>query len=422
MFRFAPSPVGDMYISDLRIALFNFICAKQQNYKFVIRIEDIDEKRNIKDKDKDILEILSIFGIAYDNLYYQSNNFKYHLQFASTLLDEKKAFMCFCTNKELEEKEKVAKEAKKTYMYDGTCENIEREEILQNRKPFTIRIKKPKNDIKFKDTLKGDLSAKNDEIDSFVIMNVDKYPTYNFACAIDDMLQGITHVIRCEDYLFDSPKQEYIRKSLGYNEKIVYTHLPKILDDTDSVQFLLDQGFLPEAIINYLVLLSTETPNEIFTIDEVLKWFDINSLSKSSARFDIDRLKLINTQHIKLLSDEELAKRMGYSGKGIGKLAKFYAQSVSTTFEIKQKIDAVFTIKTISQEFTQNLEILKKIVQKAPDFDEFDEFKKYLIKKSGFKGKFFFEPLKTLLTNSEDKVELKQLYPFIKNYLKEIAR
>ena len=359
MFRFAPSSKGDMHIEDLRIALFNCICAKQQNDRFIVRIENVDKKSDLEEKTKDILDILGIFGITYDGLYYRQNNFKYHLQFASTLLDQKKAFMCFCTEEELETKRKAAVKAKETYKYDGTCEDIGSEEILNNRKPFVIRIKKPKQDLKSREV------NKSDEIDSFVIMSVDKYPTHDFACAIDDMLQGVTYIISSEKYLLDMPKQEHIRKSLGYDETITYVHLPAILDDMgekideSSVKKLLDQGFMPEAIINYLVLLGNTAPKEIFTMDEVFDWFDLNLISKSPAKFDIDKLRYINVQHIKLLSDTELAKRIGYSGKGIGKLAKFYTEEASTTYEIKQKIDAIFATKTASPKFAKNLEILK---------------------------------------------------------------
>jgi len=428
MFRFAQSSLDDICIEDLRIALFNFICAKQQNDRFIVRIVDIDKKRDLQDKDKDILEILSIFGITYDTVYYQHHNFKYHLQFASTLLDQKKAFMCFCTEEELKAKREASKVEKETYKYDDTCEDIRSEEILNNRKPFVIRIKKPKQDSNFKDVIKGELSFKSDEIDSFVIMSVDKYPTHNFACAIDDMLQGVTHVISSEKYLFDMPRQEHIRKSLGYNETITYANLPMIsgdssskIEDENSVRWLLDQGFLPEAIINYLVLLGNSTPKEIFTMNEVLEWFDINFISKLPVRFDMDKLRDINVQHIKLLSDAELAKRIGYSGNGIGKLAKFYTKEANTTYEIKQKIDAIFAIKKAPQESAENLEILKKIVQNTPFFDDFDEFKKYLIKKSGFED-FFDKLLRILLTNNENGTEPAQMYPFIKHYLKEIAK
>ncbi len=432
MFRFALSPTGDIHIGNLRVALFNYICAKQQNDKFIVRIEDTDKKRNIENKDKDILEILGIFGITYNHFYYQSHNFKYHLQFASTLLDEKKAFMCFCTEDELKAKRELAKKQKRVYKYDGVCENISNDNILKSTKPFVIRVKKPKDDISFSDTIKGDLTFSKESIDSFVIMRVDNYPTCNFASAIDDMLQGVTYVIRCEDYLLNTPKQEHIRKFLGYNEHISYAHLPIILnhfgkkmskkDDASSVQWLLDQGYMPEAITNHLILLGNKTPKEIFSLEEALEWFDINSISKSAAKFDIDKLRFLNRAHIKLLNDEELAKRIGYSGKTIGKLAKLYTEEGSTTFEIKQKIDALFATKTTNSEFGENLKILKDITKNAPHFEEFNDFKKYLMQKSGFKGNSLFKPLRILLTNNENGPELTVLYPLIKNYLKEIIK
>ncbi|MFK5882101.1 MAG: glutamate--tRNA ligase [Sulfurospirillum sp.] len=432
MYRFAPSPTGDIHIGNLRAALFNYICAKQNSDRFIVRIEDADKAENIERMDKDILALLDTFGIKYDSVYYQSENFKYHLQFASTLLDEKKAFMCFCTEDELEEKRKIAKKEKRAYRYDGTCENLSSDYILNSTKPFVIRMKKPIYNISFDDTIKGSLTFNGEAVDSFVIMRVDKYPTYNFACAIDDMLQGVTHIIRGEEHLSNTPKQEHIRKSLGYSEKITYTHLPIILnklgkkmskrDDASSVQWLLDQGYIPEAIINHLILLGNKPPKEIFTLEEAIEWFDINLISKSAAKFDIEKLRFINIEHIKLLSNEELAKRIGYSGKGIGKLAKLYTQEGSTTFEIKQKIDAIFAPKHIEGKFGQNLEKLKEIVQNAPEFEEFGDFKKYLMNESGFKGESLFKPLKVLLTNNQNGPELTHLYPLIKNYIKEVAK
>ncbi len=432
MFRFALSSTDDMHIDSLRVALFNYICAAQKNDRFIVRIEELQRTKNTEEKDKEILTLLDTFGIKYKEVYYQNNNFKYHLQFASTLLDEKKAFMCFCTEKELKAKREAAKREKKIYKYDGKCENLGSEYILNSTKPFTIRIKKPKQSISFNDAISGDLIFEGESIDSFIIMGIDKYPTYDFACAIDDMLQGITYIIRGEDHLLDTPKQEYIRKSLGYNEKITYAHLPVILnefgnkmgkkDDENSVQWLLDQGYMPEAIINYLVLLGNKTPKEIFTLKEATEWFRIENVSKSTLKFDTDKLRYINREHIKLLSDEEIAKRIGYSGKVIGKLAKLYTKEESTTFEIKQKIDAIFAPKNIEDEFRENFETLKIIVRNAPDFKEFDDFKKYLVQKSGFKEEHLLKLLRVLLTNRQNGSELAHLYPLIKNYIKEVVK
>ena len=409
MYRFAPSPTEDLHVNSLRIALFNFICAKQSGDMFVVRIEDTDKKKNIEGKDQEILELLAIFGITYDSLYYQSENFKYHLQFASYLMDKKKAFACFCKEDEL-----------KSEKYSGKCLHVSEEELLNNNLPFTIRIKKPENSITFKDTIKGKMNFSAEDVDSFVIMKKEKYPTYNFACAIDDMIQGIKYIIREENHILNTPKQEHVRKSLGYEDEIKYTHIPAI-EDTISVKWLLDQGYMPEAIINYLILLENETPKEIFSLTEALEWFELRSNSKSSIKFDLEKLSLINKEHIKLIEDVELSKRIGYSCASIGKLAKLYTQECNTTFEIKNRVDTIFAPKK-SDEHKESLDTLKELVKEAPYFENFDEFKKYLEEKSGFKGDDFLKLLRVLLTGEEKGLNLEEVYPLIKNYLQEIAK
>ena len=413
MFRFAPSPTADMRISDLQIALFNYICAKQSGAMFIVRMEDTDKAKNIEGKDKEILDLLSIFGITYDSLYYQSDNFKYHLQFASSLMDKKKAFACFCTKEELQAEK-----------YSGKCLHVSDEEILNNNLPFSIRIKKPDLDISFTDTLKGKLTFSGDEVDSFVIMEQNKYPTYNFACAIDDMLQGVKNIIRHEEHISNTPKQEHIRKALGYDKEIKYAHIPKIENTNDNesrVKWLLDQGYMPEAIINYLILLSYEAPSKIFSLGEAISWFKLENLAKTPKKFDINRLKHINREHIKLIEDVELSKRIGYSCASIGKLAKLYTSEVDTTAQIKEKVDLVFSQKK-SDEYQEGLDKLKAIIKDAPYFENFDEFKKYLEEKSKIKGQKFLNLLKILFIADESGPDLDDLYPLIKNYLQEIAR
>ncbi len=411
-----------MHIEDLRIALFGYICAIQNSDRFVLRFDDIKKNGDAEEKHKDILNMLDIFGIKHDDIYYQSNNIKYHLQFASTLLDKKRAFICFCTPKELEAKREVAKQQNRPYRYDGTCENLSSDYILNCKKPFVIRMKKSNSNLSIKDTLKGDFTFETDDMDSFVIMDTNKYPTRNFSSAIDDMLQGITHIIENEKHFSDAPKHEHIRKSLDYDAQITYTHLPTITGTKYSIKDLLNLGYMPEAIVNYLLLISSKTPKEIFTLSETIEWFDINSLIKSTIKFDIDKLGHINQEHIKLLSDDELAKRLGYSGKGIGKLAKLYAKKYVNTLKIKQKIDSIFSPKNRDGKIGIDLEKLKIIAQKAPKFDRFDDFKNHLLGKSGLKGEDFQKSLRVLLTNSEDETDMEHLYPLIKNYIKEVVK
>jgi len=225
MLRFAPSPTGDMHIGNLRVAIFNYIVAKQRNERFIVRIEDTDKERNIEGKDREILEILNLFGLKYDEVYYQSHNLTIHQHMAIKMLEERKAFACFCSPEELEAEREAAKEAKRAYRYSGKCELLSDKEVLENEKPFTVRLKKPRNPIEFDDVIKGRLSFAPDDIDSFVIMRADKTPTYNFACAIDDMIHDISLVIRGEDHVSNTPKQIHIRNLLGYDKEIGYAHL-----------------------------------------------------------------------------------------------------------------------------------------------------------------------------------------------------
>jgi glutamyl-tRNA synthetase len=431
MYRFAPSPTGDMHIGNLRTALFNYICSKQSNDKFFVRIEDTDKERNIEGKDREILRLLNLFHITYDEVHYQSENLKFHRQLGSKLLMDANAFSCFCTPDTLEKKRENAKQNKKAYRYDETCKNLCDNEVIENENPFVVRIKEPKSAIKFTDLIKGEMEFLPKDIDDFVILRVDKTPTYNFACAVDDMLHNVGVIIRGEDHLSNTPKQELIRKYLGYTQKIEYAHLPIILNDSgkkmskrdsaSGVKWLLEEGFLPDAIINYLILIGNKTPDEIFTLKEAIKWFDVKKISKSPAKFDMTKLKQLNREHIKMLDSLELSKFLGYSSKDIGELGKIYLEECSTINEIKVKIDKIFSIKS-SEEFKEEFEILKTIAKDMPYFKEFDEFKTDLGEKSSLKGKKLFKPLRVMLTGCESGPNLSEIYPHIKNYLGEIIK
>nr|MBP3724769.1 glutamate--tRNA ligase [Campylobacter sp.] len=175
MYRFAPSPTGDMHIGNLRAALINYICSLKDKSGFILRIEDTDTARNIDGKDQEIMEILSKFGIKWDQIYYQSKNLKFHQQFASKLLSEKKAFLCFCSEDELALKKQAAKEKGIAYRYDGACENLSDEQVLNDPRPASVRIKIPKNaNFNFCDEIKGDLSFDPSNFDSFVLLRANK--------------------------------------------------------------------------------------------------------------------------------------------------------------------------------------------------------------------------------------------------------
>lgn len=433
MLRFAPSPTGDMHIGNLRVAIFNYIVSKQLKEDLIIRIEDTDKERNIDGKDKEILEILNLFSIEYKSVVHQSDALKYHQKIALQLMTQKKAFACFCSDDKLDELRQKAESEKKPFRYDDFCENLSDETVLNTNAPFTVRIKRPEYNIKFTDLLKGDFDYAPFDVDSFIILRQDKTPTYNYACAIDDMLMDISVVIRGEDHVSNTPKQIHIRNSLGYDKEIKYVHLPIILnaqtgkkmskrDDASSVKWLIEQGFLPSAIANYLVLIGNKTPTEIFTLEEAIEWFKIENVSKSAAKFDIDKLRFINRKHIEMLDEMRLSKILGFADIDIGKLGKIFLEEASTIKEIKEKISPIFAPKNSCEGFEEEFLKLKECLQKAPFFQDYEELKKYVMEQTGLKGKNLFKPLRYILTGVDNGPNISDIYPLIKNYLGEIIK
>ncbi len=435
MLRFAPSPTGNMHIGNLRVAILNFIVAKQKNLGFLVRIEDTDTKRNIEGKDTEIMQILEKFALPHSSVFHQSEHLHLHQTLAIKLLEQDKAFVCTCTPQELEADREKAKKSKIAYRYSGRCHDVGKSKhakLKESGLPFALRIKKPKENIVNHDLIKGDISTASGEVDSFIILRADGYPTYNFACACDDMLSGITMIIRGEDHLSNTPRQKHIKTQLGFDIETIYAHLPMILntegkklskrDDASSVQWLFEEGFIPDAIINYLLLLSNaKAPTEIFTLPDALEWFDIENISKSAAKFDIDKLRFINRQHIERMDDKSLSTLFEFADVDIGKLAKLYLEEASTTKEIATKIKAIFSPKDFSKEWSTNMRTLETIIQNAPMIYEFNDFISHIMLKSKLEDKNLFKPLRLLLTGAEHGPELSDIYPLIKSYLLEIA-
>lgn len=435
MLRFAPSPTGDIHIGNLRVAILNFLVAQQKQEGFLVRIEDTDTKRNIEGNDTEIMQILEKFALIYESVFHQSEHLHMHQTLAIKLLEQDKAFVCTCTPEQLQADKEAAKASKVAYRYSGRCHDVGKAEHSKLKKsgvPFALRIKKPTEDIVNHDLIKGDIKTAANEVDSFIILRTDGTPTYNFACACDDMLSGVTFIIRGEDHLSNTPRQKHIKTELGYDAETTYAHLPMILntdgkklskrDDASSVKWLFEEGFLPDAIINYLLLHgNAKAPSEIFTLPDVIEWFEIKNISKSAAKFDIDKLRFINRKHLERMEDKALSTLFGFADTDIGKLAKLYLEEASTTKEIGTKIKAIFSPKDFTGEWSEQMRSIETLVQNAPMFSKFDDFKSYIIKGSGLKDEKFFKPLRLLLTGAEQGPELSDVYPLIKSYLLEIA-
>ncbi|MDA7816761.1 glutamate--tRNA ligase family protein [Sulfurimonas sp.] len=406
MLRFASSPTHDMNIGDLRVAIYNYIVAKQRSEDLIVRIEDTNKDKNVEGKDQEILDLLALFGIEYSQIIYQSESVRFHTAMALQLMHEKKAFSCFCSDNWIDKKREEAKQDNNPYMYDDACRNLPDELVIDNMSPFCIRIKKP-DDSK--------------DLDSFVIMSQEKKPMYDFSCAVDDMLNDISIVICDEDKAKSTSKQELVRSSLSYDKKIEYVYLPTI-DDTTSIKSLLEDGFLPAAIINYIVNIGRKESRAILSMNEAIELFDISKLSNAPVSFDISMLRDINKEHLKALDAKELSRYVGFADEEIGKLARVYLEEVSTTKELKSKIEPIFATKSIPGELKASADILSKTIKNAPYFKEYGDFEKYIVNESALKGESLSKPLRVLLTGNENGPDISVIYEYIKNYIGEIVK
>lgn len=432
MLRFSKNPSSCMNIGDLRLAIFNYIVSKQLNEDLLIRIDDIDTKNNIESNSKEILELLSLFSIDYKSTVYQSENLKYHQKIAMQLMMNKKAFSCFCSDEKINELKKLAKKSKKPYVYDGFCGTLSEETAFNCNAAFTVRLRKPEDDINLSDLIKGDSKIKASNFDFSIILNHDKNPLSSYACAIDDMLYNISTVIRDEKYEENTAEQIHIRNYLSYDKEIQYLHLAPVLkasstkkesfrDDT-SIQSLIKEGFLPSAIANYVVSLGNKTPLEIFTLEEAISWFDIKNISKNAVKFDLDKLKLINKKHLEDLDELRLSKLLGFADADIGKLAKLYLEESSTIRQLKAKIDAIFAAKVAKETSKDEFEAIFACLKKAAFISDFKEFKSHIKKETSLSEEDLEKSLKYVLTGNENGPDLEKIYPLIKNYLGEIIK
>jgi glutamyl-tRNA synthetase len=246
------------------------------------------------------------------------------------------------------------------------------------------------------------------------------------------MLSDISIIIRSEDNIDNTPKQEHIRASLNYDKKVEYAHLPVILntngkkmsidDDGASVKWLLEQGYLPESILHYLISMDNEPSREIFTMEDAIEWFDLSKVSNSPISFDINKLKKINQNYLKNLDAKELSRYVGFADTEIGELARTYLNECSTTVELKAKIAPIFCECNVPEEFAIQIELMKKTIKNAPYFEEYDEFEAYIMDKSGLKGDKFNTPLRIILTNSSAGPDITEIYKYLKNYIGEIVK
>ena len=455
--RIAPSPTGqDVHVGSVATALMNFAFAKKNKGQFIIRIEDTDRSRLVSGGEKKILDTLQKIGLVADESpivggpyapYRQSERINTYKEYADKLLNEGRAYKCFCSGEELERKRKEAQSKKLPPRYDGKCRNLSGEEInrleKQGAKP-TIRFKVEDRLIEFEDIIRGKVGFKGSDIGDFVILRSDGIASYNFAAAIDDALMKITHVIRGEDHLSNTPRQILLNQAMGFDIP-KFTHLSMILGPdksrlskrhgAESVTELKEEGYLSEAVINYLSLLgwSSEDGREIMPLTDIIKNFSLERVSKSPAVFDIKKLKWINSHYIKNKDIAELTElsipflvKAGVRTEAVNREWLYKViDAIRGNIEILSEIDkyaGIFFDEIIKID-SENLEILKdntvvevlkslkNRIEKEENITEViaDKIIADIKGKTNLKGKKLMMPIRIALTGKTEGPELKKI-------------
>lgn len=426
--RFAPSPTGFLHIGGARTALFNWLFARHHGGKFILRVEDTDQVRSTKESTQAILDAMEWLGLDCDEgPFFQAERIEIHRDKVKRLIDEGKAYRCECTPDELEEMRKRASKEGKKPRYDGTCRN----KNLSPRQGSVVRFKCPQmGTTTVNDLVKGPVNFDNGELDDLVIERSDGYPTYNFAVVVDDADMNITHVLRGDDHLNNTPKQILLYKALGYKVP-EFGHLSMIMgsDKTrlskrhgaTSVMAYKDMGYLPEALVNYLVRLGwSHGDQEIFSINELIDLFSIDAVGKSAAVFNPDKLLWLNQHYIQRSDDERLAREIhpfikkmnlnvedGVSLRSVAgdlknrsKTLLEMAESGAFYFQDEVEYDTEAAQKFLTMEYAGHL---KAVAEGLPSLEDYtaqgiESFLKKTADERKTKLKFIAQPMRVALT------------------------
>lgn len=449
--RFAPSPTGRMHVGNLRTALYAYLIAKHEGGDFMLRIEDTDQERYVEGALDIIYRTLEKTGLVHDEgpdkdggvgPYVQSERQAsgIYMKYAKQLIEQGDAYYCFCDKERLESlKTSVSEDGTQIVNYDKHCLHLSKEEIEANLaagKPYVVRINMPtEGTTTFHDEIYGDITVPNAELDDMILIKSDGYPTYNFANVIDDHLMNITHVVRGNEYLSSAPKYNRLYEAFGW-EVPVYVHCPLITDENhkklskrcghSSYEDLLDQGFVSEAIVNYVALLGwcPQDNREIFSLLELVEAFDYHHMSKSPAVFDINKLKWMNGEYLKAMDFDkfyELAepyiKKVITKDYDLKKIASLIKSRIEILPDIKDQIDffeavpeydtAMYCHKKMKTNEETSLEVLKEILPRLEAWDDYSNdalfgLLKGFAEEKGYKNGYVMWPVRTAVSGKQN--------------------
>ena len=446
--RFAPSPTGRMHVGNLRTALYAYLIAKHEGGDFLLRIEDTDQERYVEGAVDIIYHTLAETGLIHDEgpdkdggcgPYAQSERQAagIYMKYAKELVEKGKAYYCFCDKERLESlKQEVA--GKEIIVYDKHCLHLSKEEVEANLaagKPFVIRQNTPtEGTTRFVDEIYGVIEVPNAELDDMILIKSDGYPTYNFANVVDDHLMGITHVVRGNEYLSSAPKYNLLYEAFGWDVP-VYVHCPLITNEEhkklskrsghSSYEDLIDQGFLTEAVVNYVALLGwCPTDNrEIFSLPELVEAFDYHHMSKSPAVFDINKLKWMNGEYIKAMDFDKfyeralpILKETIHRDLDLKKIAEMVKTRIEIFPDIKDLVDffeavpeydsSMYVHKKMKTTEESSLTVLQEILPVLESQEDYSNDALYetlvaFAKEKGYKNGYVLWPIRTALSGKQ---------------------
>ena len=446
--RFAPSPTGRMHVGNLRTALYAYLIAKHEGGDFLLPIEDTDQERLVEGAVDIIYRTLKATGLKHDEgpdkdggvgPYVQSDRVKsgIYMEYAKKLIEKGEAYYCFCDKERLESlKQEVA--GKEIMIYDKHCLHLSKEEVEEKLKagvPYVIRQNNPQTGTTtFHDEIYGDITVDNSELDDMILIKSDGYPTYNFANVVDDHLMGITHVVRGNEYLSSSPKYNRLYEAFGW-EVPVYVHCPLITDEThkklskrcghSSYEDLIEQGFLTEAVVNFVALLgwSPEDNQEIMSLEELVEKFDYRHMSKSPAVFDYGKLKWMNGEYIKKMDFDAfyeralpIIKEVITKDYDLKKIAAMVKTRIEVFPDIKELIDffeevpeydvSMYTHKKMKTTAETSLAVLKEVLPLLKAQEDYSNDALYAmlsayVSEKGYKNGYVMWPIRTATSGKQ---------------------
>ena len=446
--RFAPSPTGYMHVGNLRTALYAYLIAKHEGGDFLLRIEDTDQERLVEGAVDIIYRTMQATGLVHDEgpdkdggvgPYVQSERIGIYKEYALKLVELGAAYYCFCDKERLEEVRELQKASGIAPQYDRHCRNLTPEEVqakLDAGEPYVIRQKVPlEGTTTFDDVVYGSITVENSTLDDQVLLKADGFPTYNFANVVDDHLMGITHVIRGSEYLSSAPKYNLLYEAFGW-EIPIYMHCPPVMKDAThklskrngdaSYQDLVAQGYLKEAILNYILLLgwSPKGEKEVFSLPEMIEAFDIHGISKSPAIFDTVKLRFLNGEYIRALTPEQFHDMaLPWIRKGVKRedvdtklIASLLQPRCEVLGDIPEQLDFIdelpdystdlYVSKKMKTNEETSLEILRQILPVMEAMDDFSDEAVHtamfdLIAKLGVKNGYLLWPLRIALSGKQ---------------------